>query len=70
MPCVSVNAGRLAASLSIVIGEYFHVPMVGVWLRQQRIGGYSGVGPAYAACSSGGISSQNSIHDPGSTGPI
>ena len=28
MPCVSVNAGRLAASLSIVIGEYFHVPMV------------------------------------------
>ena len=27
MPCVSVNAGRLAASLSIVIDEYFHVPM-------------------------------------------
>lgn len=36
MPCESINAVRLAASLFTVIGEYFHVPAVRAWLPQQR----------------------------------
>jgi hypothetical protein len=35
MTCESIIAGGLAAALSLVIREYFHVPAVGVWLSQR-----------------------------------
>ena len=46
VPCESVDARRLAAPLSIVISEYFHVPMGACGCVSQRIGGYPGVRPS------------------------